>query len=296
MSDILYGPRFERLGQDSIVLNARARRHQVRAVQGPLSIKHVLQGEATWSIGTQRFTVDADTALLLGRDEIYDLDLVAAQPVETFVVFFSHEIEADACSTRLGRLQQLLDTPQQRRHELLSVSRRLWPSLRFQQALHELRGLGDFPPGQSGAAELRLRSLLDLMLDLRSEVRSERERLAAARPATRAELHRRVLLGKAWLDECFAQPFDLRAAARVACLAPHHFHRSFKAVLRCSPFAYVGQRRLLKARRLLQQQALSVTEVCLAVGYASLPTFTRQFRLRFGVAPGRLRRGADGAI
>jgi AraC family transcriptional regulator len=288
MSDILYGPRFDRLGSDSVVLNARARRHQARAVCGPLSIKHVLQGEASWQVGGQRFTVDADSALVLGRGEVYDLDLQAATPVETFVVFFAHALEADACSTRLGRLAQLLDDPQRRRHECCAVTRRLWPSLRFHQALQQLRAQG--AAAEHGEAELRLRCLLDLLLDLASEVRSERERIAAARPATRAEVHRRVLLGKAWLDEHYAASFDLAAAASAACLAPHHFHRSFKAVLRCSPFAYVGRRRLLKARRLLLLGNASVTEVCLAVGYASLPSFTRQFGRAFGLSPGQLRK------
>lgn len=289
MSDILYGPRFDRLGRDNVILSAQARRHEARAVQGPLSIKHVVRGEASWRIGTQRFTVDADTALVLARDETYDMDLQAAEPVETLVVFFSHEIEADACSSRLARLDSLLDDPSLRPHDLLAVTRRLWPSRRFCQPLDELRELAqaDATPSE---AELRLRSLLDLMLDLISEVRSERERIAAARPATRAELHRRVLAGKAWLDEHYALPFSLAAAARVACLAPHHFHRSFKAVLRRSPFAHVSERRLLKARRLLLQGAASVTEVCLAVGYESLPSFSHQFRQRFGAAPGTLLR------
>jgi AraC-like DNA-binding protein len=99
------------------------------------------------------------------------------------------------------------------------------------------------------------------------------------------EVHARVLRGKALLDARYDEDFDLAAAASEACLSPHHFHRSFAAVVGASPYAYVAGRRMEKAERLLAETDLDAADVCAAVGYASLPSFTRAFRRRTGLPP-----------
>jgi AraC-like DNA-binding protein len=116
-------------------------------------------------------------------------------------------------------------------------------------------------------------------------VRRERDRLAACKPGTRAEVHRRVMKGRALLDARYDEDFDLAAAASEACLSPHHFHRSFTAVVGSAPYAYVVARRMEKAERLLAETELAAADVCAAVGYESLPSFTNAFRRRTGLPP-----------
>ena len=147
-----------------------------------------------------------------------------------------------------------------------------------------LRSLIGVTPEQ-GELEIALRGLLDGCADLVAQTRREQDRLTAARAATRAELHRRLLRGKAYLEEHFDKQFDLAAAAREACLSPHHFHRSFRAVFGAAPYAHVAARRIAKAGRLLRETDLPVVEVCAESGYESLPSFTARFRRETGLSP-----------
>ena len=74
-----------------------------------------------------------------------------------------------------------------------------------------------------------------------------------------------------------------------AAMAPHHFHRSFRALLGEPPAAHVARLRLERARSLLEEDGLSITEICAAVGYDSLPSFSRRFSVAYGVAPSHYR-------
>jgi transcriptional regulator GlxA family with amidase domain len=59
-----------------------------------------------------------------------------------------------------------------------------------------------------------------------------------------------------------------------------------------SPYRYLMTRRMERAMRLLRQGDLSVTEVCTAVGCASLGTFSTRFTELVGMPPSTYRREA----
>jgi AraC-like DNA-binding protein len=142
---------------------------------------------------------------------------------------------------------------------------------------------------EQGEVDRYLRGALDGLLEAMDEVCAERDRIPAERESTRQELHRRVLRGKAFLDETLCSPFDLGRAAREACLAPHHFHRTFRAVTGRTPFGYVSARRLERARRLLIEKDWDVVEIVAALGYTSTPSFTRLFKKHVGHTPAQYR-------
>ena len=91
--------------------------------------------------------------------------------------------------------------------------------------------------------------------------------------ARRAEL---ALLRKVRdrIDRDYAQPLDVDALARGAHLSAGHLSRAFKAAYGESPYSYLMTRRIERAKTLLRRGDLSVTDVCFAVGYGSLGTFT----------------------
>ncbi|WP_449277841.1 helix-turn-helix transcriptional regulator [Leucobacter sp. GX24907] len=95
------------------------------------------------------------------------------------------------------------------------------------------------------------------------------------------------------IDRDYAQPLDVETLARGVGLSAGHLSREFRAAYGESPYSYLMTRRIERAMVLLRRGDLSATEVCFAVGYGSLGTFTTRFTELVGVSPGRYRR--DGA-
>jgi AraC family transcriptional regulator of adaptative response / DNA-3-methyladenine glycosylase II len=80
-------------------------------------------------------------------------------------------------------------------------------------------------------------------------------------------------------------------AARVG-VTSRHLRRVFAAEFGVAPIEYAQTQRLLLAKRLLTDTALSVTDVALASGFRSLRRFNALVRARYRMAPSRLRRDA----
>lgn len=91
------------------------------------------------------------------------------------------------------------------------------------------------------------------------------------------------------LDTINAQLDDdlsLKTLAGVAGFSEFHFHRIFKTVVGETVNQFVWRRRLERGAVLLRADpTLSVSEVALACGFASLAAFSRAFKARFGMSP-----------
>ncbi|WP_018544813.1 helix-turn-helix transcriptional regulator [Streptomyces sp. LaPpAH-108] len=87
------------------------------------------------------------------------------------------------------------------------------------------------------------------------------------------------------MDREYAQPLDVEALARGVGVSAGHLSRQFRAAYGESPYAYLMTRRIERAMALLRRGDLSVTEVCFAVGCASLGTFSTRFTELVGMPP-----------
>ena len=98
-------------------------------------------------------------------------------------------------------------------------------------------------------------------------------------------LARHLLRVRDLMDRAYASPLDVTALARSAHVSQAYFSRSFKAAFGETPHQYLLSRRMERAKALLRNGDLPVTEVCLAVGFTSLGSFSTQFRRFVGVSP-----------
>ena len=92
------------------------------------------------------------------------------------------------------------------------------------------------------------------------------------------------------MDRAYAEPLDVPTLAALAHVSPAHFSRTFRATFGETPHRYLQRRRIERAMFLLRTGERSVTEVCLAVGFTSLGTFSRTFRDITGTSPTQFRR------
>jgi AraC family transcriptional regulator len=87
----------------------------------------------------------------------------------------------------------------------------------------------------------------------------------------------------------YSEPLSLDEIADTAILSKFYFSRVFRSVTGTSPGRFLTAIRLYRAKNLLQETSLSVTDIAYMVGYNSLGTFTTRFTRSVGVSPARFR-------
>jgi AraC-like DNA-binding protein len=95
----------------------------------------------------------------------------------------------------------------------------------------------------------------------------------------------RVARAVAVLRAEFAQPIAVERLATIAGVSPSSFHQHFRAITSLSPLQFQKQLRLIEARRLMMGEGASASRAAFAVGYESVPQFTREYGRMFGRPP-----------
>jgi AraC-like DNA-binding protein len=99
------------------------------------------------------------------------------------------------------------------------------------------------------------------------------------------EANRRLLRARDAIDRAWSEPLDIAQLAAIACVSQAHFIRTFGDAFGETPHRYLQRRRIERAMTMLRTTDRSVTEVCMTVGFTSLSTFTRTFRVITGETP-----------
>jgi AraC-like DNA-binding protein len=97
------------------------------------------------------------------------------------------------------------------------------------------------------------------------------------------------------IDRNYAQPLNVEALARGVNMSAGHLSRQFKNAYGESPYSYLMTRRIERAMALLRRGDMSVTDVCFAVGFQSLGTFSTRFSELVGLPPSSYRDQTAGA-
>jgi AraC-like DNA-binding protein len=105
---------------------------------------------------------------------------------------------------------------------------------------------------------------------------------------------RRMRVARDAMDREWAEPLDVAAVAARAGYSRYHFVRLFHEVYGETPGAYLARRRIERAQDLLRTANLTVTEICMLVGFTSLGTFCTRFKQLTGMTPTEFRRRARG--
>jgi len=109
------------------------------------------------------------------------------------------------------------------------------------------------------------------------------------------ELHR-LRRARDRMDREYATPLDVAELARTALMSPAHFSRRFRETYAETPYAYLMTRRIERAKALLRERRLTVTEVCHEVGWTSLGSFCARFAELVGEPPSAYRARDHGTL
>jgi AraC family transcriptional regulator len=96
---------------------------------------------------------------------------------------------------------------------------------------------------------------------------------------------RRLRRALEFMHDNYSRALSLEEVASAAYLSEYHFARLFKEIIGVTAHVYLANLRLERARRLLAETELAISEVASRVGYQSQSHFTKVFKSTTGVAP-----------
>jgi AraC-like DNA-binding protein len=277
---------YERWGQENAVVCGPACNVEFARHQQTLSVKMACGGTGERYLLPQRdILVDDDSYLVLDEGMRYGSVVRALQPVHSFAVFFRPGMAQEVARARRQQPAQALELyatagpevafrPHLRRHDALVSPRlrRLWRAVR--------QGERD-----EDWLETELLGLLAALLETEQALAMD-EPPAAARPAARRELERRLRLAADFIDSHATEAIDLARMAEVACLSKYHFVREFGRLFGCTPHGWLTRKRAGIARRLIARGDADQEGVALRSGFGSRWALRRALARWPDAAPG----------
>ena len=240
---------------------------------GSCELLYVTRGAVELVLGAARYPAGAGDLLFIPSGAAHRDDFDPAQGLQVFMVFFSWPGEgafnAHVTNDRIRAMSPV------RKREVVRM-------------LERLRGdvLSDSLADQ---LVVRARLLTVLLLLLReAQTMTEHECAPGKGPANRERRRGLMLAAQAYLDRHYDEPISLEKIADALQISTFYLSHVFTQERNFSLFAYLTNLRMERARALLREGKLNVSEVARAVGYDSGNYFAKVFRKHFGHPPSDL--------
>jgi len=232
----------------------------------------LVSGQGGYFVDGKRYLLNAGDIVLIGSRSVHKPELLDGTVYERIIIYVSPEYlqkmsapDCDLLSLFSGDNGHVLRLKEPRRKAVFSLAGKLEKDL----------GSDAF-----GRAILSQASLLHLMVELGRSMMDSTVNLP--RPA--APENRRVLEIMEYLDESLSEEIDIDRLAERFYISKYYMMRLFQRETGTTIHAYLTQKRLLRARELMNG-GTRATEACFACGFHSYSSFTRAYGKYFGTTP-----------
>lgn len=252
----------------------------LRAHQCSYGLVYALAGCFSFTLNGLQRVLDESRFLIVNRNSVLSLR-VQDQVAQPLLLYFQSRATAFAPGDDAGDWNLL---------------ERVYPATEtFKKRIHLLASL---PDSCSSFVTMRgdavIRSILSDILSFNRHASEESMRLDVRKPSTRRENYKRLAVVRDWIEDNFSRQLTLQELSEIAAMNHQHFLRLFTKVFHQTPHQYIIDRRIAEAKQLLLDPGMAVADVCLAVGWDSLGTFSQLFKQRTGLTPGEYRKTSGG--
>ena len=235
----------------------------------------LLSGRVDYTVESSTYALRPWDVLLVKHHTIHKALIDKSEPYERIIIYFDRSFFERALPG--ARLMASFDAADRRRSYLLTPEKGQLEELKAAVEAYE-RAASDSRPG---AQSMRETMIIQLLIHV--------GRMAQAQPSGEDygddPKIREVL---SYINENLSSELSVEALAERVYLSRYHFMRLFKAQTGSTVHAYVRQKRLLCAARLIRE-GVPAGKAALDSGFADYSAFHRAFRESFGMSPGSLK-------
>ncbi len=258
-----------------------------------LSVRWSENGQRFFDLGKQRYAVDDTGYMVFNNGTEFASEIDSETLVRCYTVNFVPGIAEDTLRSLITPADRLLDNPHATDLPEVNFFEKTYRhDVCVSPVLRRLAHYEERTPTDYAWFEEQFRFLLEGLLQAHRNVFREMEQVPAIRAATREELYTRLHIARDFMEANLNLPLTIPEIAQQACLSTHHFLRVFKQVFQETPHQYLTRRRMERARQMLLLSDTSVTQICFALGFESLGSFSWLFRARTGLSPEQFRHQA----
>ncbi len=258
-----------------------------------LSVRWVRSGSYAFEIEGRNYLLQPGNFLIVGSGQTYNSAIDPQKMTESLSVSFHRKILTDVLDGVSRNDEWLLDNPFKGGDAIPKIdflTDLYSPNAEIKILLEEFSKQIQYGknPHQT-FLEQSFYQLMERILFLQKQVRLEIKQIPGAKPATREELYRRVKRARDFIRANAGEELKIEQIARVACLSPFHFLRSYKAAFGTTPHQEITDVRLEKAVLLMNKDKNNFTLGRIAVesGFQNLSSFSKAFRQKFKMSPSK---------
>ena len=135
-------------------------------------------------------------------------------------------------------------------------------------------------PSQTNPGLLRLK-VMELLYNVMDCSKNIFRQMLQLRQPVKTDIHRVV-------EENYTAPISLEEMAYLSGRSLSSFKRDFQSIYNTTPAKWIREKRLSKARQMLQGSQMSVADVAYSLGFENPTHFSRIFKQQYGASPSTL--------
>lgn len=116
------------------------------------------------------------------------------------------------------------------------------------------------------------------------------DQLNTSRPSNSAPSHadvEKLSAAREFIERNYLEPLSLASLCKTFSLNEFKLKKGYKELFHTTVFGHINSLRMEKARQLLSEQSMTISEIADYIGYKNIGSFSAEFKKRFGHAPSR---------
>ncbi|MBQ7435664.1 MAG: helix-turn-helix domain-containing protein [Oscillospiraceae bacterium] len=234
----------------------------------------LLEGSVNYLVEEQSYALPPWSVLLVRHHAIHKAVIDRSRPYERIILYLDRQYFERAFPG--AGLMDCFDQADRRRRYLLTATEEQLSELKTAIEAYE-KAASDT---RLGAQTMRETLIIQLLIRVNRLHEAAPERLEARGDP-------KVQEALSYINEHFREALTVEALAERVYLSPYHFMRLFKAQTGSTVHAYVRQKRLMHAARLIRE-GTPAAKAAADSGFGDYSAFHRAFKESFGISPGKM--------